>query len=89
MCSHTVPQEGVYLQALSNRFETMCCTLMRRFPSLIDPMLPKPPYHNSRAMIDACRPWAWRHEFPAVAESTPELMAKTKAKWGHLLKRGA
>jgi 4-hydroxy-3-polyprenylbenzoate decarboxylase len=53
----------------------------------LDPMLPKPPYHNSRAMIDACRPWAWRNEFPAVAEASPELMAATKAKWSHLLKQ--
>lgn len=52
----------------------------------LDPMLPEPPYHNSRALINACRPWAHRNDFPSVAEASPELMAKTKAKWSHLLK---
>ena len=40
---------------------------------------------NSRALIDACRPYDWKDEFPPVAESSPELKAKTKAKWGHIL----
>src|SRR5262249_60264711 len=26
-CNHTVPKDGVYFQALSNRFENICCTL--------------------------------------------------------------
>ncbi|HEY5607651.1 MAG TPA: UbiD family decarboxylase [Alphaproteobacteria bacterium] len=40
---------------------------------------------NSRALVDACRPYDWKDEFPPVAESSPELKAKTKAKWGHIL----
>lgn len=41
---------------------------------------------NSRAIIDACRPWEWKDEFPPVAESSPELKKATLEKWGHLLK---
>ena len=41
---------------------------------------------NSRGIIDACRPFDWIDEFPAVAESSPELRQKTLKKWAHLLK---
>ena len=40
---------------------------------------------NSRAIIDACRPFDWKDDFPPVAESSPELRDKTLRKWGHLL----
>ncbi len=40
---------------------------------------------NSRALVDACRPFEWKDEFPHVAESSPELLEKTLDKWGHLL----
>ena len=37
---------------------------------------------NSRALIDACRPFDWRDEFPHVAESSPEPNKKTLEKFG-------
>lgn len=40
---------------------------------------------NSRGILDACRPFDWIDEFPPVAESSPELKAKTIKKWSHLL----
>ena len=40
---------------------------------------------NSRAIVNACRPYDWKDEFPPVAESSPELRARVLAKWGHLL----
>ncbi len=40
---------------------------------------------NSRAIIDACRPFDWKDEFPPVAESSEELKRKTFEKWKHLL----
>jgi UbiD family decarboxylase len=40
---------------------------------------------NSRMIVDACRPFEWRNEFPAVAEASVELMDKTRAKWGDLI----
>jgi hypothetical protein len=36
---------------------------------------------NSRAVIDACRPFEWMKDFPPVAESTPELKEKIRNKW--------
>lgn len=53
----------------------------------LDPLLPEPPFQNTRALIDACRPWAHRDTFPPVAEPSKELRAKTRQKWGHLLER--
>jgi hypothetical protein len=37
---------------------------------------------NSRAVIDACRPFEWMNEFPEVAETSPELRKKVLAKLG-------
>ena len=41
--------------------------------------------YNSRGILDACRPFDWMSEFPPVAESSPELRAKTLKKWSHLI----
>lgn len=41
---------------------------------------------NSRAVIDACRPYHWRDRYPKVNMPPPELWAKAKKKWGYLLK---
>jgi 4-hydroxy-3-polyprenylbenzoate decarboxylase len=37
-------------------------------------------------VIDACRPWGWKDEFPRVAESSPELKDKVMQKWAHLFR---
>jgi UbiD family decarboxylase len=58
----------------------------RAWSGALDPRKRKGDAHNSRAIIDACRPYEWIKDFPPVAESSPELKAKTLAKWGHLLK---
>jgi 4-hydroxy-3-polyprenylbenzoate decarboxylase len=42
-------------------------------------------FRNSRAIIDACRPFHWRNEFPPVNAMSPELAKKARKKWGHLL----
>ena len=41
---------------------------------------------NSRAIIDACRPWHWRDKFPKVNMPSPETARKAMAKFGYLLK---
>jgi 4-hydroxy-3-polyprenylbenzoate decarboxylase len=53
--------------------------------SKLDPMLPPgaPPF-NSRAVIDACRPWERLASFPRVAESDPAYLAGIRARWGDL-----
>ncbi|MFQ5922461.1 MAG: UbiD family decarboxylase [Anaerolineales bacterium] len=37
--------------------------------------------YNSRAIIDACRPFEWIDEFPHVAEADPAYLREIKAKW--------
>jgi len=46
-----------------------------------------PELHNSRALIVACRPYEWINDFPRVVESSPDLRAKIREKWGHLLSK--
>ncbi|MBI2873901.1 MAG: UbiD family decarboxylase [Firmicutes bacterium] len=44
--------------------------------SALDPMIPseeKDYCVNSRALIDACRPYKWKDRFPPVAECSPQL----------------
>ena len=42
-------------------------------------------YTNSRMIIDACRPFHWRAEFPLVNAMRPELAKKAREKFGYLL----
>ena len=39
----------------------------------------------STAIIDACKPWAWRDQFPKSTKTSPEIMEQVKQKWGSLL----
>jgi 4-hydroxy-3-polyprenylbenzoate decarboxylase len=39
---------------------------------------------SSRAVIDACRPWEWRHEFPSVNRASDQLRAQTYERWAEL-----
>jgi 4-hydroxy-3-polyprenylbenzoate decarboxylase len=50
-----------------------------------DPLLPQgaPPY-NSRAIVDACRPFERRADFPRVAQASPALLRSTAATWKEL-----
>ena len=40
---------------------------------------------NSRAIIDACRPFHWKDDFPPVNSPTPEVARKAREKFGFLL----
>jgi 4-hydroxy-3-polyprenylbenzoate decarboxylase len=56
----------------------------------LDPRIPpelrdRGQFTNSRAIIDACRPFAWRDKFPKVNAPSPEFARRTREKWGHLL----
>jgi 3-polyprenyl-4-hydroxybenzoate decarboxylase len=60
--------------------------LRRTRGSKLDPMLPDAAVpHNSRAVIDACRPWERLSSFPAVAESDPSFLREVRARWAHVL----
>jgi 4-hydroxy-3-polyprenylbenzoate decarboxylase len=41
---------------------------------------------NSRAIIDATRPFEWRDKFPKVNAPTPEVARKAREKFGYLLR---
>jgi UbiD family decarboxylase len=60
--------------------------IMRKsWGSRVDPLLANPaaPY-NSRALIDACRPFEKLDTFPRVAQSTPAQVRQTVTKWKEL-----
>jgi UbiD family decarboxylase len=40
---------------------------------------------NSRVIVDACRPYRRKDTFPVVARNSPELDARIRAKWAHVL----
>jgi 4-hydroxy-3-polyprenylbenzoate decarboxylase len=40
---------------------------------------------HSVAIIDACRPWAWRDQFPPTNAPSPEVARKAREKFGWLL----
>ena len=42
---------------------------------------------NSRAVIDATRPWEWRNEFPVVNRPSPEFRRQAIDKWGWVTQR--
>jgi 4-hydroxy-3-polyprenylbenzoate decarboxylase len=42
-------------------------------------------FTNSRAIIDACRPFHWRDKFPRVNMPTPEAARLARQKFGYLL----
>jgi 4-hydroxy-3-polyprenylbenzoate decarboxylase len=55
----------------------------------LDPGLPPEKRKNkdltvSKLMIDACRPYSWAKEFPAVNRCSTELRQKTLNKWKQL-----
>ena len=43
-------------------------------------------FTNSRAVIDACRPYHWRDKFPAVNQPSPERRRAALQQFGHLFK---
>jgi UbiD family decarboxylase len=54
--------------------------------SKLDPMLaPDAAPYNSRAVIDACRPWDRKDTFAKVAQSDPAYLRSVLEKWGTVL----
>jgi len=43
-------------------------------------------FTNSRAIIDACRPFHWRDQFPRVNRLTQQELAEARKQFGYLLK---
>jgi len=62
--------------------------IKRGMGSKNDPMSIAYPYKapfNSKAIIDACRPYDFIREFPEVAEASKELQETVRGKWKHVL----
>jgi 4-hydroxy-3-polyprenylbenzoate decarboxylase len=53
----------------------------------LDPRIPRGTTWNSRAVIDACRPFEMLKDFPPVARASPELRAKIEAKFRDVLSK--
>jgi len=58
----------------------------------LDPRIPpeekaKGNLTNSRAIIDACRPFHWKDEFPAVNSPPAEVVRELQRKWAHLAEK--
>ena len=62
-------------------------TIRRTWSGPLDPMKRPGETMNSRALIDACRPFEWIDDFPPVAEATPGEKARIREKFGHLLEK--
>jgi len=65
--------------------------ITRTWSTPLDPRLDpedraKGNFTNSRAIIDACRPFHWRDRFPRVNRMSPESLALAQRKFGHLLR---
>jgi 4-hydroxy-3-polyprenylbenzoate decarboxylase len=57
--------------------------LRRCWSGPLDPIIPKERKgFNSRAIIDATRPFEWLQEFPPVAKSSRELRERVLRRWG-------
>jgi hypothetical protein len=59
--------------------------MRKTWGSRVDPLLESGsvPY-NTRALIDACRPYERLSTFPRVAEASPKLMRETASRWKDL-----
>ncbi|MEE9612040.1 MAG: UbiD family decarboxylase [Desulfatiglandales bacterium] len=56
----------------------------RAWSSSLDPMIPKSEkvHFNSRAIIDACKPFEWKQDFAQPIAFDPELIEELRGKWG-------
>ncbi len=60
--------------------------IKRAWSGALDPVIhPSKRGHNSRAIIDACKPWEWKDEFPRSGKPSPEWLKKAYDKWGFLI----
>ncbi|MFL6572670.1 MAG: UbiD family decarboxylase, partial [Burkholderiales bacterium] len=61
--------------------------IRRHWSGPLDPRLPRGVTWNSRAVIDACRPYDMLGEFPPVVRASGELREKVLAKFAGQLKK--
>jgi 4-hydroxy-3-polyprenylbenzoate decarboxylase len=74
MCTRVDPEKSIDI-------------LRRCWSGPLDPIVPKAEKgFNSRAIIDACRPFEWLSAFPPVSGASKELKEKILTKYGPLLR---
>lgn len=61
--------------------------ITRAWSSPLDTTIRKPAdaFLNSRAVIEACKPYEWINDFPQSISISPELERKVMSRWGKLL----
>jgi UbiD family decarboxylase len=61
--------------------------IRRAKSSLIDPIIRKPAevYMASTALIEACKPFEWKDEFPEAVEFSTEVTERMMTRWGKVL----
>jgi len=73
MCTRMEPREGIEI-------------LRGCWSTVLDPMVyAADDPRNARIVVDACKPFRRRDDFPAVARSSKELDERIRAKWAHVL----
>ncbi len=74
------------LWALSSRTDPAADidVIRQAWSSKIDPLIPpdSSTYYNSRAVVNACKPFEWIDRFPAVVETSAELRQALLDKYG-------
>ena len=61
--------------------------IRKMWSTTLDPRIPRGTTWNSRAVIDACKPYEMLNGFPPVARATPELRRRVEEKFKDLLAR--
>jgi UbiD family decarboxylase len=73
MCTRSDPEKDIDI-------------IRRMWSGPLDPIIPlEAKGLNSRALIDATRPFEWRDKFPPVAISSHEVIEAARKKWGAVL----
>jgi 4-hydroxy-3-polyprenylbenzoate decarboxylase len=61
--------------------------IKRAWSGPLDPAIPPDAKgFNSRLLIDACRPWEWKDQFPHAIGPEPAYKRETRDKWGWILR---
>jgi 4-hydroxy-3-polyprenylbenzoate decarboxylase len=74
MCTRSDPENDI--EVIRRAWSTPLDTMIRK---------PTDTFLNSRAIIDACKPYEWIDDFPEDITIHPDLEKRVKDKWGSLL----
>jgi UbiD family decarboxylase len=85
-------QEVIWAVCTRSDPATSIDIIRRSWSTPLDPRIPPErkaakDFTNSRALIDATRPWEWREQFPPVNVPPREVRQRALERWGHLLER--